>query len=199
MSNFGIGQYCHTGLVAGATSVSHYVNLRTVSGAAATGLTFATGGLVASYTRTGTTRAAITLATQTPTGTWSSGGFVEVSSANAPGLYRIDLPNAALAAGVAGVVISIKGTGLQPYHALLPLEVATDSGAGTASGTPTTTSFTFAGLTATDGSLARRLIQFIEGPAAGERVLVVANSTSVIQVAPPFAVAPATANRFLIL
>ncbi len=191
--------YQHTGLVAGATSVSHYVDLHLGTGAAATGLTFATSGLGASYTRTGAVRAAITLDTQTPTGAWATGGFAEVSATNAPGLYRLDIPNAALAAGAAGVVLSITGVGLQPYHALLPLEVAVETANGTASGTPTTTSFDFAGLSPSAGSLSRRLVQFVEGPAAGERVLVVANSATTIQVAPPFTVAPATGNRFLLL
>lgn len=191
--------YQHTGLVAGSTSVSHYVNLKTAAGAAATGLAFGTVGLGASATRTGSARSGITLVTQTPTGTWSSGGFTEVSSVNAPGLYRLDLPNAALATGAAGVVLSIRGTGLQPYHAILPLEVAVETANGTASGTPTTTNFDFAGLTTSNGALCRRLVQFVEGPAAGERVLVVANSTSVIQVAPPLTAAPVAGNRFVLI
>jgi hypothetical protein len=75
----------------------------------ATGLTFATSGLAAYYVRNREAPTPITLVTQTPTGTWSSGGFAEISSAFTPGVYRLDVPNAAFAAGASDVTIVVRG------------------------------------------------------------------------------------------
>jgi len=75
----------------------------------ATGLTFATSGLAAYYVRNQSAPVAITLVTQTPTGTWSSGGFAEISSSLVPGVYRLDVPNAAFAAGASDVTIVVRG------------------------------------------------------------------------------------------
>ncbi len=80
-----------------------------VDGRGLTGLAFGTGSLVASYLRPGAARVAITLITQTVTGAYSSGGFVEVDATNMPGVYRLDIPDAALAAGVKSVLIMLKG------------------------------------------------------------------------------------------
>jgi hypothetical protein len=75
----------------------------------ATGLTFSTTGLAAFYTRGKASPVAITLVTQTVTGSYASGGFVEVSSTNQPGVYRLDLPNAALVDGVDDVTVTVRG------------------------------------------------------------------------------------------
>lgn len=82
------------------------------TGAGKTGLVFNTAGLAICY-RKGATGAAtaITLATQTVGGAWSSGGFVEIDATNMPGLYRLDLPNAAVDAS-GFVTIYVKGTGI---------------------------------------------------------------------------------------
>jgi hypothetical protein len=75
----------------------------------ATGLTFATSGLAAYYVRNQSSPVAITLVTQTPTGAWTSGGFAEISSSLVPGVYRLDVPNAAFAAGASDVTIVVRG------------------------------------------------------------------------------------------
>jgi len=94
------------------TSYRAYVFIQDSSvttGAGLTGLVFNSASLVASYVRPGAVRTAITLATQTVTGAYSSGGFVEVDATNMPGVYRFDLPDAALATGVDAVVIMLNG------------------------------------------------------------------------------------------
>jgi hypothetical protein len=76
-------------LVKGTTSYRAYVFIQDSSvttGAGLTGLVFNSPGLVASYVRAGAARSAIALITQTVTGAYASGGFVEVDSANIPGL-----------------------------------------------------------------------------------------------------------------
>lgn len=102
----------HYTLTAGSTDVTLYVFVPDASssvGAGLTGLVYNSSGLVAYYTRSLAAATALTLATQTVTGAHSDGGFVEVSSANAPGLYRLDLSDAVCAAGVAQVHLVLKG------------------------------------------------------------------------------------------
>tara|TARA_R110000868_G_scaffold347782_1_gene608739 strand:+ start:90 stop:1088 length:999 start_codon:yes stop_codon:yes gene_type:complete len=60
--------------------------------------------MTASYCLPLAARSAITLATQTTTGAHSDGGFVEVDATNMPGVYRFDLPDAAVASGRSVVV-----------------------------------------------------------------------------------------------
>lgn len=90
-------------LTAGSTSKSTDVALVQNAGSTAPGdpilgLAFGTTGIQAYYRQAGTgTLTAITLATQTVTGAYASGGFVQISSSNAPGQYRFDIPNAVLA------------------------------------------------------------------------------------------------------
>jgi hypothetical protein len=74
-----------------------------------TGLLFNTSGLTASYIRNRSAPVSISLVSQTPTGTWASGGFAEISSTLAPGLYRLDIPNDALVSGADDVTIMVKG------------------------------------------------------------------------------------------
>ena len=74
-----------------------------------TGLTFATSNLAAYYVRNQSAPVAITLVTQTATGAWTSGGFAEIDSSAVPGVYRLDVPNAAFAAGASDVTIVVRG------------------------------------------------------------------------------------------
>lgn len=87
---------------AGSTSetVNIFIQDSSVStGAGLTGLAFNTASLTAYYTLPRAAPVAITLATLAANNSaWSSGGFKEIDSANNKGLYRLDLPNAALAA-----------------------------------------------------------------------------------------------------
>jgi len=90
------------------------------TGAGKTGLAYNSEGLKAYY-RKGATGSAteITLATQTVGGAYSSGGFVEIDATNMPGLYRLDVPNAAIdTAGSVSLMLS-GATGMAP----LPLEL----------------------------------------------------------------------------
>ena len=97
-----------------STSQSLYMMLGT------TGVLYNTSGLVAHYTRENSAPVAITLASQTVSGAWTSGGFTEVSSSNAPGLYRLDVPNAAFTSGVGKVIVSIRGGGINgAFHNVL--------------------------------------------------------------------------------
>lgn len=100
------------GIYAGDTDKTIYVRLRdATTGLAKTALAYNSAGAVCSYVLPRAARAAITLATQTVTGAHSDGGFVEVDATNCKGLYRLDLPDAAIASG-AYTLISIEFDGI---------------------------------------------------------------------------------------
>lgn len=97
----------------GATSQSLYVevlNSSSTTGARLTGLVFNTSSLTAYYVRNQGSATAITLATLAAANSaWSSGGFKEVDATNMPGVYRVDVPDAAFASGADSVVVTLKG------------------------------------------------------------------------------------------
>ena len=75
----------------------------------ATGLTASTSGLSARYNRTRTASVSIPLVARTIAQAWTPGGFAEVDATNMPGVYRLDLPDAALAAGADDVTVVVRG------------------------------------------------------------------------------------------
>lgn len=110
------------GIYAGDTDKTIYVRLRdATTGLAKTGLLYNSAGAVCSYVLPRAARAAITLATQTVTGAHSDGGFVEVDATNCKGLYRLDLPDAAIASG-AYTLISIEFDGIIEETIEIPLQ-----------------------------------------------------------------------------
>ena len=113
---------------AGSTSKSTNIYITDALGNPKTGLVFNSAGAGAYYHRPGSAPVAITLATlASVTAPWSSGGFIEVDATNHPGLYRLDIPNAALASGVDEVFISLKFTGalIQPLKIILEAKTLT--------------------------------------------------------------------------
>jgi hypothetical protein len=75
----------------------------------ATGLTASTSGLSAYYNRTRSTDVQIPLVARTIGEAWTSGGFAEVNASTMPGVYRLDLPDAAVAAGADDVTVVVRG------------------------------------------------------------------------------------------
>ena len=75
----------------------------------ATGLTASTSGLSARYNRTRTASVSIPLVARTIAQAWTAGGFAEVDATNMPGVYRLDIPDAALIAGADDVTIVVRG------------------------------------------------------------------------------------------
>ena len=75
----------------------------------ATGLTASTSGLSARYNRTRTASVSIPLVARTIAQAWTAGGFAEVDATNMPGVYRLDLPDDALASGADDVTIVVRG------------------------------------------------------------------------------------------
>ena len=75
----------------------------------ATGISYNSTGLTAYYIRQNSIPVAIGLTNNTPSGSWISGGFSEISSSYTPGLYRLDLPDAVSVSGVDNVNVVVKG------------------------------------------------------------------------------------------
>lgn len=109
-------------ILAGSTSQTINIFIQdssSTTGAGLTGLVYNTSSLVAYYALPRAAATAITLATQTVTGAYSSGGFVEISSSNMPGWYRLDVPDASIASG-RFTSIHLKGAS---NMAPLPIEI----------------------------------------------------------------------------
>jgi hypothetical protein len=103
-------------ILAGATSQSINVfvqNSTSTTGGGLTGLAFNTSGLTANYSFAGANAAStsITLVTLATLATaWTSGGFKEIDSTLMPGWYRLDLPNAVIAASKGrSVALNLQG------------------------------------------------------------------------------------------
>lgn len=79
------------------------------SGSGLTGLLYNSSNLVSHYLRPAGTATTISLVTQTVTGSYSSGGFVEVDPLRMPGIYRFDVPNAVFATGVDKAIVMMSG------------------------------------------------------------------------------------------
>lgn len=80
------------------------------TGGRKTGLVFNTSSLTGYYVRNGGSATAITLATLAAANSaWSSGGFKEVDATNMPGVYRLDVPDAAILTGAESVVFTLRG------------------------------------------------------------------------------------------
>lgn len=104
----------------GSTSKIVEVTLRdSTTGGGKTGIAY--GSVTASYVREGGTRTAITLASGAAGDSYSSGKWAEVDSTNCKGLYQLHIPNAAIAAGVEAVTITLQATGVIDKHVRIKL------------------------------------------------------------------------------
>lgn len=97
---------------AGTTNFRAYIFIQDTSasdGSGLTGLVYDSAGLVCYYVRPGTVAAQLALVTQTVTGAHTDGGFVEISAANMPGVYRLDFSDIILGINYDSVVVMLKG------------------------------------------------------------------------------------------
>ena len=110
------------GIYAGDTSKTVYFRLRdSTTGLAKTGLAFGSPGADASYVLPQAASVPITLATlASASASWATGGFFLVNDTDAKGLYRFDLPNAAIASGDF-TIISLEFDGIIEESMHIPL------------------------------------------------------------------------------
>jgi len=91
-----MSEYVYAGLTSQTIDI-FLQDSSSLTGQGLAGLVFNSASLVASYRKGATgSRTAVTLATQTVGGAYSSGGFVEIDATNMKGVYRLDIPNAAV-------------------------------------------------------------------------------------------------------
>jgi len=102
----------------GATdqSVSLYI-VDNTTGLPVTSLAYNSSGVDLWYRREGAAVTSITEATQTASGAHSDGGFVHLAN----GVYRLDLPDAAVASGVDSVTVGGTFTGYNVYPVTIQL------------------------------------------------------------------------------
>lgn len=89
-----------------------------------TGLAFDTVGLVLSYCKKRAARVAITPVTLAAvTTSFTSGGVKEINATNQPGLYRIDVPDAAFQDdGISEcIIVTVVCTGYETKNIVIPL------------------------------------------------------------------------------
>lgn len=91
-----MSEYVYAGLTSQSVDV-FLADSSSTTGGGLTALVYNTSGLTCYYRKGATgTATAVTLATQTVGGAYSSGGFVQIDATNMPGVYRFDIPNAAV-------------------------------------------------------------------------------------------------------
>jgi hypothetical protein len=180
-------------------AVTWYVQLLNTDGSAATAVP-GDQDLLLRYTPDSGAPVSIAPAAQTPAGAWTSGGWCAVDAVNCPGLFRLDLPDAVGLLRTPFVTLTVASTGLQLYAERIPLVPSAQLFGAAASGTLTQQQVSTSGLpTLGAGQLNRRQLQFLEGPAAGELVLVVGQTAgNLLSLAPPLTAAPVAGNRFVV-
>jgi hypothetical protein len=102
----------------GSTGRSFFVHAHTPSGEGVTGIDPELPGVAAAFVREGEPHARAIALTAGEPGTWVAGGFVEVDPRLLPGVYRVSLPDAMLAAGSprAMLVLSLPGAVVEPLE-----------------------------------------------------------------------------------
>lgn len=96
----------------GSNDVSVYLFIQDAtnqSGDGLRGLAFNTAGLNCFYVRPSGDSTQLSLASQTTTGAHTDGGFAQISTGDMPGVYRLDLSDAIVAAGATNAVVMMKG------------------------------------------------------------------------------------------
>ena len=108
-------------ILKGSTDVTRYVVLLNTDGTPSTAYTIT--DLDLQYVRTRETPAAKVDASAlgATNSAHADNSAIEVDTTDQPGLYRVDWPDAAFATGADGVILTVKGTGIQPAHERIDL------------------------------------------------------------------------------
>lgn len=189
-----MSEYVYAGLTSQSVDVL-LLDSSSSTGAGLSGLVYNSAGLVASYRKGATgSRVAITLATQTVGGSYSSGGFVEIEATHMKGVYRFDIPDAAVdTEGFATLYFygatNLKPTALRIDCRPLPVDlkkVATQT--ASASG-----AVTFPGTIASSTNITAGTITSVSGAVGSVTEAVVLDSASITAVQSGLATASSVA------
>ena len=184
----------------GSADQSCVINIiDSTDGTPETGVTFETTGIDLWYWRPGSTKTSITEATLASLdAAHSDGGIISISN----GAYRLDLPDAAVAAGVP--FVEVGGTLTDMIVIGCTLEIVADDIqvllTGTASAGAATT-ITLTGGVATDGYYDGQLVAIVSGTGAGQArtILSYVGGTTVATVTRDWATAPDATSVFVVL
>jgi hypothetical protein len=115
-----------------SSAKSLVIKIRGGNGKSKKGLSYNSSGAVSSYTREGASPVSFSLVSlASSSASWVSGGFIELSQSLAGGLYRVDLPNAALLSGAQYVLVSISFDGTLEEEVLVHLDLPFSAASGT--------------------------------------------------------------------
>lgn len=156
----------------GSVDVTLYVKLvDAATGAPATGLTITDLDLQYTRNRTVPSAKADATALAGANAAHADGGMAEIDATYSPGLYRVDWPDAAFAAGAAQVALAITGAAIEPELMTVELRV---------------NPLDEAGLYSEDAALPRGQL---------ERIHALAGGTKMVKVAPEAGVNPTWVHR----
>lgn len=96
----------------GATGISTNLYLTNIFGLPITGLSASSVGLAAYYAREKSAPVSVGLVATSITNPYSAGGFVEIGTGTMNGVYRLDIPDNAFAAGANFVNILLTGANI---------------------------------------------------------------------------------------
>ena len=116
-------------LAAGSTDVSLVIfinDITSMTGAGLEGLAWNDAGLTCYYVRPGAVAVQLVLANVAVAGAHVDGGFVEISAANMPGWYRLDLSDATVIAGVTSVGVYL-GEAVDMAPNLIEIQLADEA------------------------------------------------------------------------
>ena len=187
-----------------ASNGTVYVVMRNSSGGRVTNLAYNSPGALCYYLRPLGSPVQITLISlANAQSAHADGGFVQVNATNMPGLYRLDLPDAAIDDGENDVIVQIAFTGaepttlkamLDPYPSVVQGKVVADGG-NTASTFKTNLAFV-----GTDAHKNALLVWRTGALVDQVQKISAANpTTDFITVAVAFTAAPATDDEFVII
>jgi hypothetical protein len=209
----------HGDIKSGSVDVTVPVRLQDGAGEPQTGKE--ASDLTIRYWRTGGSVTTITPSDlSTLTSAHSDGGLKEVDATNMPGLYRLDLPDAAVATGAPWVVISIldadsvmfferfnlEPNGSQENAATLVTLIATLEGVhvngAVQDASPTSSGFkAAAGLSSVDNFYEKMLLVFVDGANASipRPIGSYTGSTRTFSFSTPFPATPADGDSFILI
>ena len=186
----------------GGTNVTVYLTVVDSDGALLTGLMAAS--ITAHYLRP-KAASPVAISAQdlsTPDAAHADGGWVEVDATNMPGLYRFDLPDAAVASGENYVVVSVKPSGGNRNYGIIYLDPLPSIVQGTVVSDSNNSAIQFkTDLTeGNDDQFVDAYVLFRTGPNAGsvEKVSDYVGSTKILKT-DEFPAVPSVGDEFVIL
>lgn len=177
-------------------------NAGTEPGEPQTGLTSSSTGMGLAYLRPrGTVQTVSLSALSTIDAAHTDGGMIEIDATDMPGLYRFDLPDAAIARGENYVIIMVKQDDVVPVRKMILLDPYPSVVQGAVDDvSATTTSFVTDLAETTDDQFVDAFVLFVDGVNAGAVEKCTAyNGTTGALTTDAFPTAPGDTDNFILV